>query len=129
VGQEIKVKAYPPDRRLCIKKLLACYLECTANLRGPAVELLVSFKKPHAAVGTDTIARWIRLIMAEAGIDISQFKAHSSRAASTSAAKKNFVPISEIVGKAGWTNEKTFCRFYDKPIEMNTYSDRILDTI
>jgi hypothetical protein len=127
IGQEVKLQAYPPDRRLCIKRVLVCYLDRTATLRGTEQNLLVSFKKPHAKVSKDTVARWIRTVMAGAGIDVSKFKAHSVRAASTSAAKMRFVPITEIVARAGWTNEKTFQRFYNKPIQEDTYSDKILD--
>ena len=45
------------------------------------------------------------------------FSAHSVRAASTSKAKTNLVPVDNILKVAGWSNAETFARFYKKPIE------------
>lgn len=59
----------------------------------------------------------LKNVMAKAGIDISVYKAHSTRAAVTSAAKGKQVPIDTILSSAGWSSESTFARFYDKPIQ------------
>ena len=56
-------------------------------------------------------------MMHMSGIDTSIFKAHSSRAASTSAAKQAQVPIEQILQTAGWTGCRTFAQYYDKPIQ------------
>lgn len=77
-------------------------------------QLLISYQKPHKPVSTNTIARWLKNVMAKAGIDTSVYKAHSMRAAVTSAAKK--VPIDTILSTASWSSESTFAWFYDKPI-------------
>ena len=45
------------------------------------------------------------------------FSAHSVRAASTSKANANLVPVDNILKVAGWSNAETFARFYKKPIE------------
>jgi hypothetical protein len=54
--------------------------------------------------------------MQASGIDISIFKSHSTRAASTSAATSLGVTIKDIMKTANWTSESTFKRFYLKPI-------------
>ena len=54
--------------------------------------------------------------MSRASIDITVFTAHSARAASTSKAKENSIPIEDILKKAGWSSVKTFAQFYDKKI-------------
>jgi uncharacterized protein YheU (UPF0270 family) len=73
--------------------------------------------KPHQEISKDTIARWIKVILSRAGIDVGQFGAHSERSATTSKAKLNSVPIDNILGKAaGWSNVKTFAKFYCKQI-------------
>lgn len=59
----------------------------------------------------------LKNVMAKAGIDTSVYKAHSTRAAVTSAAKGKQVPIDTILSTAGWSSESTFARFYDKPIQ------------
>ena len=57
-----------------------------------------------------------KLVLFEAGIDVSHFKAHSTRAASVSRAMKDSVNVNEILQAAGWSKSRTFHRFYDKVI-------------
>ena len=57
--------------------------------------------------------------MKEAGIDTKLFKPHSTRAASTSAAKLNNVDIDTIMDTAGWSNANTFAKFYDRQISQD----------
>ncbi len=78
--------------------------------------LFISYKKPYGAVSKDTISRWISVVMQQAGVDVAQFKPHSTRAASVSAADKLGVPIAEIIKTAGWSNETTFRKYYNKPL-------------
>ena len=42
--------------------------------------------------------------------------AHSTRSASTSAAKANSVSVDTIMKSAGWTHESTFAKYYYKPV-------------
>lgn len=64
----------------------------------------------------NTISRWIKTFLHRSGIDTNIYGAHSVRSASTSKAKLKAVPIEDIMKKAGWSNEKTFSKFYDKKI-------------
>ena len=52
-------------------------------------------------------------MLQKSGIDINVFGAHSTRAASTSAAKAANVPIGLIMDAAGWTTASMFGKFYD----------------
>ena len=54
--------------------------------------------------------------MKDAGIDTMVFKPHSTRGASTSAAKPLNVPIQVIMNTAGWCSDSTFAKFYDRPV-------------
>ena len=63
-----------------------------------------------------TISRWIRNLMQMSCIDISVFKSHSTRAASTSAAIKLGVSVKDIIKTANWTSESIFKRFYLNPV-------------
>lgn len=69
--------------------------------------MLIGYQKPHKPVSTNTVARWLKNVMAKAGIDTSVYKAHSTRAAVTSAAKGKQVPIDTILSAAGWSNRST----------------------
>ena len=112
---ELVFPAYDIDERLCPVKYIIQYLKVTRDLRMKEKALLVSYIKPHKAVTTGSISRWIKTIMIRAGIDLSIFSPYSTRAAATSKACGE-VQLGTILRTAGWSNEKTFARFYKKPI-------------
>ena len=74
-------------------------------------------------MSTDTIAKWIRQMLPLAGLHVNIYKAHAVRAASVSAAKINSLPIQDITHRADWTREKTFNRYYNKPVKRATSYD------
>ena len=76
----------------------------------------------------DTVAKWINIVMSQAGVDNQQFKPHSTRAASTSAANRLGVPLSEILRTAGWSTEATFQKYYNKPLtfQQSNLADTLL---
>ncbi|CAB3997174.1 Gag-Pro-Pol poly [Paramuricea clavata] len=78
----------------------------------------------------DTISRWIRQTMTNAGVDAQIFKPHSTRAAATSKAKEASVPIQDILNKAGWSSSQTFDKFYHKHIVSNeqTFATAVLSS-
>jgi hypothetical protein len=115
-GSVIRLSSYPPERKICIYTYLKQYLCETKILRGTEKSLFISFKKPHKAVTTDTIARWLKLVMHMSGLNTQMFTAHSTRAASVSAASRSKVPVDDILRTAGWASEQTFKLFYKKPI-------------
>lgn len=113
---QLVFKSYPPDRTLCVVRYLAEYLKRTEGLREGTTSLFISYKKPHKAVGRDTISRWTKKTMEEAGINLDIFKPHSTRAASTSTAMSRDVPLETILRTAGWQKETTFTKFYSKTL-------------
>ena len=54
--------------------------------------------------------------MKQAGIDVTHFKPHSTRAAAASAAGKTGVPVLVIMKTAGWGNEAIFQKYNSKPL-------------
>lgn len=60
--------------------------------------------------------------MALAGIDVTKYSAHSTRAASVSAASRASVNLDDILQTAGWSSECCFARFYNKPQIMQDQS-------
>ena len=78
----LHLKPYVKNRAICVVDTLKEYLKRTKILRGNQDQLLISFIKPHKAVSRDTISRWLKLVLEQAGIDVDVFKGHSTRAAS-----------------------------------------------
>ncbi|KAL9978098.1 hypothetical protein ACROYT_G015579 [Oculina patagonica] len=108
---DLVFQAYLKDPRLCIVECLQEYIVRTKPLRGEETQLLISFVKPHKAVSKDTIGRWVKCVLTNAGIDTNQFGAHSTRSASTSAAKRSGLDMTTIMKAAGWSNASTFALF------------------
>lgn len=123
----IRFKAYPKNVNLCIVTIIKEYIKRTKDLRNTE-KLLISTIKPHKQVSKSTISRWIKLVMAKAGID-PEFKPHSTRAAATSKANLHGVPLDIIIKSAGWSNTSVFAKFYKKPVtsSQNTFQQVILD--
>ena len=111
----------------CVVELLTAYIERTASLRKSTKQLLICYVAPHGPASKDTISRWIRQTMKDAGINTSVFKFHSTRGAATSAAKAANVPIHEIMHTAGWRSDSIFAKFYDRPItNESNFAEAIL---
>ena len=80
-------------------------------------QLLLSLVQPHKPISTRTLSRWCVTVMKESRINVNIFGCHSTRSASTSKCKISGLSFKEIAKSAGWSNEKTFAKFYDKPIQ------------
>ena len=113
---EIVLPAFPSNKNVCVVEVLHEYVARTSPLRGTAQTMFISYRKPHKAVSRDTLSRWIKHTLSNAGVDQSVFKAHSVRAAATSAASTCGVPLQTILATAGWSGSSTFARFYNKPV-------------
>ncbi|WAQ94810.1 hypothetical protein MAR_007281, partial [Mya arenaria] len=109
----IKLVKYPSET-FCIVRLLDKYVSRTAGLR-MGDKLMISTQKPHKGFSRDTISRWVKTIMIRFGLE-NKYGPHSTRAASTSTAKRAGLDLGTIIKTAGWTNAHTFAYCYDKEI-------------
>ena len=127
---KLELRAYHPDKRLCVVTFLEEYVRRTKPLRGSS-RLFISYQKPHGSVTTDTVGRWLRKVLENSGLDVRKYGAHSTRAASTSAAKLVNISIQSIMDAAGWSNAETFRKFYDKPMdtEAGSFGTELLHAI
>ena len=66
-------------------------------------------------------------MLAEAGVDTKTFKAHSVRRATSSAAFRKGVHISDILQTADWPKDSTFKRFYYRPVADDNYALKVLN--
>ena len=115
------------NEKLCIISHLKAYIQKTESLR-QGKELFVSYVKPHKHISRDTLSRWIKSILDMAGIDSNIFSAHSTLAASTSAAYNREASIDSILNAAGWSKDSTFKKFYWKLVQkQKSLSQAVLD--
>jgi len=130
-GQQpcILLTKYPHEVKLCVVNTITEYLSRTRVYRQHD-QLLLSLESPYNAVTSQTISRWLKLLLKEANIDVSMYKAHSFRHASTSKVYQQGVSADIIFSVAGWTaNSKTFANFYNKPIDTrSSFANNVLQT-
>ena len=105
---------YTKNKKVCAASTLQHYIEKTKIIRVGIESLFISHKKPYKKVTPQTLSRWVKEILGDSGIDTNIFTAHSTRHASTSAAKRKGIDIDTVRKTAGWTERSnTFAKFYN----------------
>ena len=119
---------YSKNNKICVAAALEAYIDISKELRMTETTLFISYKKPHKAVGTQSLSRWIKNILKMSGINTDIFSAYSTRHAATSAVKRKGISIDMIKKTAGWTkNSETFAKFYN--LEVAKANDVFARTI
>lgn len=111
---EIPILAYK-DKRICPVWYLKEYLRRTNSYRNHNSLFLITMK-PFTPASKSTISNWVRKALVKAGVDMNIFTPHSTRAAATTKMNKTNVSITTILNTAGWKNDKTFAKYYNKKI-------------
>ncbi len=110
---ELKFKAFPCDRRLCVVSYINAYLSRTDCFRkGDITKFFITYGVPNKGASRDSIRRWTKDVLRDAGIDLSIFNAHSTRSAATSAAR-TLLPLETVLKAGGWSTANTFTRYYN----------------
>ncbi|XP_038059669.1 uncharacterized protein LOC119730724 isoform X1 [Patiria miniata] len=129
---QIEISKFQPVRNLCPVRSLEEYLQRTRHHRGTGssrmTQLFLSHSKPFHPVVPSTISRWLKDLMSQSGIDTSQFQAHSTRSASTSAAARAGVSTSEILKTADWSSASTFANFYHRHLPLSDFGGAVLSS-
>ena len=120
---------YTEDRDLCVVTTLNQYIKRTYQRRAEKrrSQLLLSFIQPYVEVSSSTVSRWIKEVLKLAGIDVSIFKGHSTRATSSSKASKAGFSLADILARGTWSSSSTWPRFYNKQImnENDSYQKTV----
>lgn len=128
-NQTVSFVEYTGNSKLDVVSCLRTYLEKSAEFRKSELQkrkLLIACVKPHKPVKPCTIARWLKVVMARAGIDVDQFKAHSVRGASTSKVNKLGLSTQQIIERANWAKARTFFKFYNREVQTDKFQDKVL---
>jgi integrase len=123
----IRMRKYAPDRRLCVHHYLCLYLERTLTRRGIDKRLVITTKKPYGPASVNTISKWVKLVLQEAGVDAHLGRPGSVRHASTSKAYAKAVPLEDILKAGGWKAQSVFGKYYNKPVHKESvFADQVL---
>lgn len=120
-----------PELNVC--KYVEFYLKKTFKFRLKAVnkgkekpsQFFLSYRtgKP---VKRASISRWIRQVLSLSGIDITTFKAGSTRSASVSAANRFGASAEQIIKQGDWSNLGTYQRYYNRDLNDSPVGKLIL---
>ena len=113
--QPIEYYSYQENEKLCVVNCLVEYIrraELTKeNIEGQPNQLILSYAYPHKPVMSTTIARYVKLFLGQAGIDLTVFSAHSTTSASTSKGNNLGLTLDDIrkagIGKQTALSEST----------------------
>ncbi len=105
------------DGKVCVWACILAYIVRTRKIRRHSSLFLIS-KPPHTPAAGATLSRWIRTVLQCAGINSVLYKAHSTRSAAASKARK-FVPLDKVLAAADWKGATVFEKYY-----CRTVSDR-----
>jgi len=124
------------DKALDVRHYVKQYIKRTEKYRDLAVQngskrpskLFISFRKPYKQVTSQTIARWVKSVMSNAGINTSYFKAHSTRGAASSAAIHQGATLTQVLQLGDWSSNTTFTKFYCRHTDSSEVGRMILQT-
>ena len=122
---------FASEPKLCVVTTLESYILRSKIWRTDCKnQLLLSYVKPHNPVEKCTIAGWLKNTLNLAGINTDVFKAHSTRAASTSKVGSSLgssgLSLQDILKRGNWSNADTWQKFYNKEIVGNHFEHSVL---
>ena len=124
----ISLKSFP-EQSLDPVFYLRAYLNRTCEARvsyimkhgnAPA-GLFIAISAPHQPVLPCTLAKWLLAVMQNSGIDVTVYKAHSTRSAGAAHMKTHGMSLKQVLDRGFWSKRegtsKVFKKFYQKPLE------------
>ena len=112
-----EILAYNANPKLCLVRHLDNYIKKIDKHRVSGdSSLFISYAKPFGPVSRNTFSRWVKAVLAEAGIDTGRYSGHSTRAAACSAVAER-ASLDTVLKAAGWQSESTFAKFYKKDMQ------------
>ncbi len=124
------LKRLDPPTFTCPVVCLEAYVKASDVFRKNDQSLLfLATRSPFRSVGASTIGRWIKTLLAEAGVDTSVYSAHSTRGASASRAASAGVSVENILRSGGWASESVFVRHYRREVDSGReFATAVLQT-
>ena len=112
---------FPESPSICPVLSLKDYLVRTAPLCAvDAQHMFIQLRQPHKSVSSQTLARWITSMMADAGVDTSSFHQHSTRSASAAwlgSGTNKKMSVAQICNQGQWSRSTTtFRKFYHRVV-------------
>ena len=87
-----------------------------SEIRGDKKTFFISYVKPHKSVTAKTLARWMKVVLTDAGVDPKLWAPHAVRAASsTHHSTVRDLDLGQICRLADWSMaSSTYLKFYKR---------------
>ena len=113
--------SFPESPSIILVQSLKNYLVRIAPLCAfDAQHMIIQLRLPHKSVSSQTLARWIMSMMADAGVDTSLFQQHSTRSASAAwlrSGTNKKMSVAQICNQGQWSRATTtFRKFYHRVV-------------
>ena len=92
-------------------------------------KFLFTTVSPYGPPHKDTIARWVKNTLTQAGVNTNIFSSHSCRSSASSKADNMGVDLDNILKMGCWSRQSTFWKFYSKELEYMDKNNRVAETI
>nr|CAH7721698.1 unnamed protein product [Callosobruchus chinensis] len=92
----LHIPFFSENKSICPASTLLKYIDATKGLRQNEDYLFLTYAGKHRRATKQTISRWVKCTLKEAGVDTSLFHPHSTQDSAVSAAKRAGVSIEEI---------------------------------
>ncbi len=109
--RSVKLDRYPENEALCPVRAIEAYLSKIADKRRSDENLFVFLDKSGKALGSQSIARYMKEGIALAGVQNCSAR-HLRRSAATELSKK--LPVEQVVAFGNWAGSEVLRRHYNK---------------
>ena len=117
------------NSKLCSMAATKEYLKRQAEYNVAHTEFFFTTASPYGPPHKDTIARWVKNTLAQAGVNTKIFSFHSCRLTSSSKANNMGVDLDTILKMGCCSRQSTFRKFYSKELEYMDKDNRVAETI
>ena len=117
--QELKIKQFRGEGRLCPLNCLMAYIKLTEPFRLTVQSLFIGIRTSGSfPASRPTISRWAKNVLSDAGLGTFQVCSTRHSLASKAAHLQTF-RLEEICERVGWMCQSTFVDHYLKPLQEN----------
>ena len=116
--QVIPVPRYPDNSKICPYTTLKDYMSTCRN-RSLCFEFWVTTTPPYGPAHPDTLRRWAKTLLKDAGIEIDLFSVHSTRGVVSTRAVEQGEPLDLVMQKCAWASSSAFYEHYYRPSKVD----------
>jgi hypothetical protein len=116
---DFKIKRFEDNEDLCTFAAWEEYFNRTKEHRTGGDKVFLNILPPYDPIGVQRIAKITLEAMEMAGIDVTRFKAHSTRMAVASKAIDRGASVDEVMRQGRWRSRDVFTTFYNRSHPMD----------